>query len=76
MATVIYEGDVTALLVIDPYNDFISEGGKLWGRLKAIAKANSCVPHISPVLNAAAITFPPVPPRTIARRATGAEGDE
>jgi hypothetical protein len=28
MATVTYDKDVTALLVIDPYNDFISEGGK------------------------------------------------
>jgi hypothetical protein len=37
MATVTYDKDVTALLVIDPYNDFISEGGKLWGRLKAVA---------------------------------------
>ena len=43
----------TALLVIDPYNDFISEGGKLWDRLKAVAKANSCVPHMLHVLNAA-----------------------
>jgi ureidoacrylate peracid hydrolase len=23
----------TGLLVIDPYNDFISEGGKVWDRL-------------------------------------------
>jgi ureidoacrylate peracid hydrolase len=53
MATVTYDKDVTALLVIDPYNDFISEGGKLWGRLKAVAEANSCVPHMSQVLNAA-----------------------
>ena len=30
MAKATYEKDVTALLVIDPYNDFISEGGKLW----------------------------------------------
>jgi ureidoacrylate peracid hydrolase len=53
MATVTYDKDVTALLVIDPYNDFISEGGKLWGRLKTVAEANSCVPHMSQVLNAA-----------------------
>ena len=53
MATVTYDKDVTALLVIDPYNDFISEGGKIWGRLKAVAEANSCVPHMSQVLNAA-----------------------
>ena len=32
MSTVTYERDATALLVIDPYNDFISEGGKVWDR--------------------------------------------
>jgi hypothetical protein len=31
MATVTYDKDVTALLVIDPYDDFISEGAKIWG---------------------------------------------
>jgi hypothetical protein len=30
--------------VIDPYNDFISEGGKVWDRLKAVAEANDRVP--------------------------------
>ena len=53
MATVAYNKAVTALLVIDPYNDFISEGGKVWNRLKAIAEANQCVPHMLQVLNAA-----------------------
>jgi hypothetical protein len=24
-----YEKEITALLVVDPYNDFISEGGKI-----------------------------------------------
>jgi ureidoacrylate peracid hydrolase len=42
----------TALLVIDPYNDFISEGGKLWDRLKPVADANNCVPHMLQVLKA------------------------
>jgi ureidoacrylate peracid hydrolase len=32
-----YHKDITGLLVIDPYNDFISEGGKVWDRLKGIA---------------------------------------
>jgi ureidoacrylate peracid hydrolase len=27
----IYDKQLTALLAIDPYNDFISEGGKVWG---------------------------------------------
>jgi len=43
----------TALLVIDPYNDFISEGGKVWDRLKPVADANNCVPHMLQVLKAA-----------------------
>jgi ureidoacrylate peracid hydrolase len=37
---VTYDKQVTGLLVIDPYNDFISEGGKLWDRLKGVAEAN------------------------------------
>jgi nicotinamidase-related amidase len=45
--------EITALLIIDPYNDFISEGGKVWDRLKTVAEANSCVPHMLQVLNAA-----------------------
>ena len=53
MATVTYDKQLTALLVIDPYNDFISEGGKVWDRLKAVAEANGCVPNMLQVLNAA-----------------------
>src|SRR5690349_20819591 len=48
-----YDRQITALLVIDPYNDFISEGGKFWDRLKRVAEANQCVPNMSRVLNAA-----------------------
>jgi len=48
-----YDKQITVLLVIDPYNDFISEGGKVWDRLKAVAEANGCVPHMVQVLNAA-----------------------
>lgn len=47
------EKDVAALIVIDPYNDFISEGGKLWEHIKTIAEANNCVPNMLSVLNAA-----------------------
>ncbi len=50
---VTYDKQITALLVIDPYNDFISEGGKAWDRLKPVAEANRCVPHMLQVLNAA-----------------------
>jgi ureidoacrylate peracid hydrolase len=41
-----FDKEITALLLIDPYNDFISEGGKLWDRLKTVAEANDCVPHM------------------------------
>src|SRR3989442_3729426 len=44
---------MTALLVIDPYNDFIFEGRQIVGLLKAVAEANQCVPNMSQVLNAA-----------------------
>ena len=48
-----FDKEVTALLVVDPYNDFISEGGKVWDRIKGVAEANNCVPHMLQVLNAA-----------------------
>jgi len=53
MAQLTYERGITGLVVIDPYNDFISEGGKVWDRLKEVAEANQCVPHMLDVLNAA-----------------------
>jgi len=52
MANATYEKEITALLVIDPYNDFISEGGKIWGRIKNVAEANKCVSHMAQVLAA------------------------
>src|SRR5215475_9645058 len=53
MVNMTYDTQLTALLVIDPYNDFISEGGKLWDRIKTVAEANDCLPHMLQVLNAA-----------------------
>jgi ureidoacrylate peracid hydrolase len=47
-----YRTSRTGLVVIDPYNDFISEGGKVWDRLKGVADANGCVQHMSQVLEA------------------------
>jgi len=53
MTSVSSEKEITALLVIDPYNDFISEGGKVWDRLKGVAETNQCVAHMMQVLDAA-----------------------
>jgi len=53
MANLKFDKEITALLVIDPYNDFISEGGKVWDRIKGVAEVNGCVPNMLQVLNAA-----------------------
>ncbi len=53
MSTVQYEKEITGLIVIDPYNDFISEGGKIWDRIKSVAEANNCVPNMLRVVSAA-----------------------
>ncbi|MBV9999015.1 MAG: cysteine hydrolase [Verrucomicrobia bacterium] len=53
MAKLTYDKVITALVVIDPYNDFISQGGKIWDRIKGVAEANHCVPNILQIINAA-----------------------
>ena len=37
MADNTYPRERTALLLVDPYNDFLSEGGKVYPRIKPIA---------------------------------------
>src|SRR5262252_2098478 len=53
MANLAYEKDITALLLVDPYNDFISVGGKIWDRIKGVAESNNCVPNMLRILDAA-----------------------
>jgi nicotinamidase-related amidase len=53
MTGVTYDRGMTGLVLIDPYNDFISEGGKVWDRLKGVLEANHCVAHMKQVLDAA-----------------------
>jgi nicotinamidase-related amidase len=53
MSNLTYDKVNTGLVVIDPYNDFISAGGKIWDRVKVVAEANQCVPHMEQVLEAA-----------------------
>jgi nicotinamidase-related amidase len=38
MAAPRYENNRTGLLLVDPYNDFLAEGGKVWPRLKDVAE--------------------------------------
>ena len=39
MTTPTHDKSVSALLVVDPYNDFISESDKIWPCIKAVAEA-------------------------------------
>jgi nicotinamidase-related amidase len=48
-----YRRDATGLVVVDPYNDFISEGGIVWPRVREVVEANQCVAHMIQLLNAA-----------------------
>lgn len=53
MTDALYQADTTGLLVIDPYNDFISPGGKVFDRLQGVIDATNCVEHMKQVLDAA-----------------------
>jgi len=41
-----YPVESTALLLVDPFNDFISEGGKLWGAVKETAETTNTVANL------------------------------
>ncbi|MFI1338456.1 cysteine hydrolase family protein [Streptomyces sp. NPDC020845] len=45
-----YSPDETALLLVDPYNDFLSEGGKLWPRAKEVAEGVGLLDHMRTML--------------------------
>ncbi|MBB6144479.1 nicotinamidase-related amidase [Silvibacterium bohemicum] len=60
MSTPTFEKNLTGLLVVDPYNDFISEGGILWPLIKEIAETVNCVPNMLTTLQAARAAGIPV----------------
>jgi nicotinamidase-related amidase len=47
-----YRPDRTALLFVDPYNDFLSVGGKLWPDVEAVATRVRLLDHLRAVLAA------------------------
>jgi len=47
-----YQREKTALLFIDPYNDFLSEGGKIWPRVKEVAEANHLLDNLRAIVSA------------------------
>jgi len=47
-----YEPGLTGLLIVDPYNDFLSEGGKLYELCRSTLEAHDVVEHMRQVLAA------------------------
>ena len=52
-AELTYQPELTGLLIVDPYNDFLSEGGKLYELSRSTLEANNVVEHMRQVLAAA-----------------------
>ncbi|MGP3961290.1 isochorismatase family cysteine hydrolase [Nonomuraea sp. 3N208] len=48
-----YEISRTGVLLVDPYNDFLSEGGKIWPRLQEVAQRVGLLDHLRTVVTAA-----------------------
>jgi nicotinamidase-related amidase len=48
-----YASDRTALLIVDPYNDFMSEGGKLYDAIKQTADASDMFENLRKLIPAA-----------------------
>jgi nicotinamidase-related amidase len=48
-----YEPSGTGLLLVDPYNDFLAEGGKLWPRVKTVAEQVGLIANLKSILRAA-----------------------
>lgn len=53
MTSPAYDPARTALLFVDPYNDFLSEGGKLWPQVEPVATAVHLLDHLRAVVGAA-----------------------
>jgi nicotinamidase-related amidase len=53
MAESEYVSARTALLFVDPYNDFLSEGGKLWPQVETVARSVNLLANLRSVVAAA-----------------------
>ena len=47
-----YESSRTGLLLVDPYNDFLSDGGKLWSMVKGVADEVGLLDHLRSIVTA------------------------
>src|SRR5262245_28958433 len=48
-----YASNRTGLLLVDLYNDLLSDGGKLWPQAKTVAKAVNLLSHLRALVEAA-----------------------
>jgi nicotinamidase-related amidase len=48
-----YASNRTGLLLVDPYNDLLSDGGKLWPQARAVAEAVNLLTHLRALVEAA-----------------------
>ena len=48
-----YDPSTTAILLVDPYNDFLSDGGKLRARVKTVAEEVKLLDHLREVVSIA-----------------------
>jgi nicotinamidase-related amidase len=48
-----YDPGRTAVLLVDPYNDFLSDGGKIWPRVEAVAKEVGLLDNLRAIVAAA-----------------------
>ena len=53
MALYNYASNRTGLLLVDPYNDLLSDGGKLWLQAKAVAEAVNVLTHLRALVETA-----------------------
>lgn len=51
--TTTYDPKITALLCIDFYNDFLSEGGKLWPWIEDMARKNNLLDNLRTIVHTA-----------------------
>ena len=58
MALYNYASNRTGLLLVDPYNDLLSDGGKLWPKAKAVAEAVNLLTHLRALVEAHAARVP------------------
>ena len=52
MNTVDYIRETTGLLLVDPYNDFLSEKGKFWPKTKEVAEKVKLLTNLKSVVDA------------------------